>query len=67
MVDLAYPLDRRLFFARCAKMPHESKEFLVTGLSDTDNLYFCSTARGSLQECGIEGKQFEEKGGDEII
>jgi hypothetical protein len=49
-------------YGRCASFPYKINEvdFLVTGIGNTQYLY-CSTARGSEDMCGQNGKKYIER------
>ena len=55
-------------FAKCSRFlkGEIDTSYLVTGEkrnsdTDTENMYYCSTARGSNSMCGIDGKFYYEK------
>jgi len=50
-------------YGRCLLFPtkEHAVNFLVNGVIDKDEYYFCSTSRSSSDMCGIEGKMYENK------
>lgn len=50
-------------YGRCLLFPTEEHavNFLVNGVIDKDEYYFCSTSRRSSDMCGVEGKMYENK------
>ena len=53
--------DHNSKYGRCLLFPtkEQAVNFLVNGLIDKDEYYFCSTSRSSSDMCGIEGKMYE--------
>jgi len=50
-------------YGRCLLFSTEEHavNFLVNGVIDKDEYYFCSTSRKSSDMCGVEGKMYEKK------
>lgn len=50
-------------YGRCLLFPTEEHavNFLVNGVIDKDEYYFCSTSRRSSDMCGVEGKMYENQ------
>ena len=50
-------------YGRCLLFPTEEHavNFLVNGVIDKDEYYFCSSSRRSSDMCGVEGKMYENK------
>jgi hypothetical protein len=50
-------------YGRCLLFPtkEHAVNFLVNGVIDKDEYYFCSTSRSSSDMCGIEGKMYENE------
>jgi len=49
-------------FSKCSFFPkNEGKINLVNGIINTYGNYYCSTARGSHDMCGEEGKYYKKK------
>lgn len=50
-------------YGNCLLFPtkEHAVNFLVNGVIDKDEYYFCSTSRRSSDMCGVEGKMYENK------
>ena len=50
-------------YAKCSSFPRKdiNPSFLVNGIIDKDEYYYCSSSRTSSDLCGIEGKMYEKK------
>lgn len=49
-------------YGKCLKYPRDitDTKYLVTGIKDMSNYFFCTTARGTGM-CGPDGKDYESK------
>jgi hypothetical protein len=47
-------------YGRCSLFIKQNADYLVAGIEEKsyDNYYYCSTARGSEDMCGEEGKEY---------
>jgi hypothetical protein len=53
--------DNNNEYAKCSLFPRSENEIdaLVTGIHKPDDYYYCSTARNSMNMCGLEGKFYK--------
>jgi len=48
-------------YGKCSLFPLYNNNFLINGVKDESDYYYCSTARMSTKMCGNEGKLYKRK------
>jgi len=55
------PSENGDIYGKCSLFPFYNNNFLINGVNDESDYYYCSTSRMSTKMCGTEGQLYKRK------